>query len=52
MKAYGLAGDVPPGGIATMPRVNRPRTGGVHGGAAERKPPPPPDTVKRQEEGE
>jgi type IV secretory pathway VirB10-like protein len=46
LQAMGLAGDVPPGGSATMPEGTVPEPGGVMGGAAGTQPPPPPDPVK------
>jgi hypothetical protein len=46
LQAMGLAGDIPPGGTATMPEGTVPEPGGVMGGAAGTQPPPPPDPVK------
>src|SRR6267143_3600489 len=46
LQAMGLAGDVPPGGTATMLEGTVPESGGVVGGPAGTQPPPPPDPVK------
>jgi type IV secretory pathway VirB10-like protein len=46
LQAMGLAGDVPRGGVATMPEGTVPDPGGAVDGPAGTQPPPPPDPVK------
>lgn len=46
LKAFGLAGDVPPGTVVTPPEAAVPEPGGVVGGGPAPQPAPPPDPVK------